>query len=90
MSFVDFSSWPREQEQSFVVFEQHQAESKKKAIMFGAIAGIIMFVFFVGVYAGVEPDHKDLSSGMNMSNLSKKSSKDKVEAPAPAPAPDKK
>lgn len=84
MSFTDFSSWPREQEQAFVVFEQHQAESKKKAIMFGTIAGIVMFVLMVGIYAGVEPDRKDLSKDMNMSNLSKKS-KDKAVAPAPAP-----
>lgn len=88
MSFVDFSSWPREQEQSFVVFEQQQAESKKKAIMFGAIAGVIAFVFVVGIYAGVAPDTRDLSNGMNMSNLSKKSSKtEKADAPAPTPAP---
>ncbi len=87
MSFTDFSSWPREQEQSFVVFEQQQAESKKKAIMFGAIAGIAVFVFLVGIYAGVEPDKRDLSNGMNMSNLSKKQKDKPVE---PAPAPDKK
>jgi len=89
MSFVDFSSWPREQEQSFVVFEQQQSESKKKAIIFGAIAGVIAFVFVVGVYAGVAPDTKDLSKDMNMSNLSKKG-KDKAVDPAQAPAPDKK
>jgi len=86
MSMTDFSSWPRDQEQSFVVYEQQQAESKKKAIMFGAIAGIVAFVFAVGIYAGVEPDKKDLSKDMNMSNLSKKGK----DAPAPAPAPDKK
>lgn len=83
MSMTDFSSWPREQEQSFVVYEQQQAESKKKAIMFGAIAGIVAFVFAVGIYAGVEPDKKDLSKDMNMSNLSKKGKE-------AAPAPDKK
>lgn len=83
MSMTDFSSWPREQEQSFVVYEQQQAESKKKAIMFGAIAGIVMFVFAIGIYAGVEPDKKDLSKDMNMSNLSKKGKE-------AAPAPDKK
>ena len=87
MSFTDFSSWPREQEQSFVVYEQQQQESKKKAIMFGAIAGVVMFVFMVGIYAGVEPDKKDLSKDMNMSNLSKKGKDKAVE---PAPAPDKK
>jgi hypothetical protein len=83
MSFVDFSSWPREQEQSFVVFEQQQNESKKKALVFGAIAGAIVFIFMVGVYAGVTPDSKDLSKDMNMSNLSKKGKPD-------APTPDKK
>lgn len=84
MSFTDFSSWPREQEQSFAVYEQQQAESKKKAIMFGAIAGVVAFVFAVGIYAGVEPDKKDLSKDMNMSNLSKKG-KDKPAEPAAAP-----
>ena len=84
MSFSDFSSWPRDQEQSFVVYEQKQAEDKRKALMFGGIAGAILLVFMVGVYAGVEPDKKDLSQGMNMSNLSKKQ---KAADPAPAPAP---
>ena len=84
MSFQDFSSWPREQEQTFVPYEQQQTESTKKALIFGAMAGVLFFIFMVGVYAGVEPDHKDLSKDMNMSNLSKKG-KDKVETPAPAP-----
>lgn len=87
MSFTDFSSWPREQEQAFVVYEQQQQESKKKAVMFGAIAGVVAFIFAVGIYAGVEPDKKDLSKDMNMSNLSKKGKEKPAE---PAPAPDKK
>lgn len=87
MSFTDFSSWPREQEQAFVVYEQQQRESRKKAVMFGAIAGVVAFVFAVGIYAGVEPDKKDLSKDMNMSNLSKKG---KEKPAAPVPAPDKK
>jgi hypothetical protein len=86
MSFSDFSSWPRDQEQSFVVYEQHNTESTKKAVTFGTIAGLIFLVFMVGIYAGVEPDKKDLSKDMNMSNLSKKS-RVKTEAPAPTPAP---
>lgn len=83
MSFVDFSSWPREQEQSFVVFEQHQAESKRKAIMLGGICGLAFLVFGVFIYAAIEPEKKDLSKDMNMSNLSKKGK----DAP---PTPDKK
>lgn len=99
MSYSDFSSWPRDQEQSFVVYEQHASESTKKALTMGVIAGIIFFVFMVGIYAGVAPDKKDLSQGMNMSNLTKKSRvttpapapdpAPKAEAPAPAPAGDK-
>jgi hypothetical protein len=84
MSYSDFSSWPRDQEQSFVVYEQHASESTKKAISMGIVAGIAFFVLMVGIYAGVAPDKKDLSQGMNMQNLTKKS---KVAAPAPAPDP---
>jgi hypothetical protein len=84
MSYSDFSSWPRDQEQTFVVYEQRASESTKKAFTFGAIAGVLFLMLMVGIYAGVTPEHKDYSKDMNMSNLTKKSKK--VEAPAPAPA----
>jgi len=87
MSLVDFSSWPREQEQTFLVYEQRAAESSKKAFLIGTITAVTVFVIALGIYAGVEPDHKDLSKDMNMSNLTKK---DKKVAPTPdsaAPAP---
>ena len=100
MSLVDFSSWPREQEQTFLVYEQRAAESSKKAFLIGTITAVTVFVIALGIYAGVEPDHKDLSKDMNMSNLTKKAKKPaaeeapapkaeapKTEAPAPAPAP---
>src|SRR5687767_2080987 len=94
MSFMDFSSWPREQEQSFIVFEQRANESTKKAYTFGGIAGGIVLVFMVGNYAGVAPEHKDMTKGMNMDNISKKKKAaaaeeapaPKAEAPKPAPA----
>ena len=73
MSYVDFSSWPREQEQTFVVYEQRIAESQKKAWTFAGIIGAIVFASMVGVYAGVAPDTHDISKDMNMSNLSKPS-----------------
>jgi len=90
MSYTDFSSWPREQEQTFVVYEQRAAESSKKAFMIGAITAAAVFVIALGIYAGVEPDHKDLSKDMNMSNLTKKDKKPAATAtpdPAPATAP---
>jgi hypothetical protein len=85
MSFMDFSSWGREQEQSFVVFEQRQSESRKKAITVGAAVAGVWFLIMVGIFMGVEPEHKDYSKGMNMDNLTKKSKKAPSEAPAPAP-----
>ena len=95
MSYMDFSSWPREQEQTFVVYEQHAKESQSKATMIAAIAAIGVFVLLVGIYAGVEPERKDYTKDMNMSNLTKKhkaaaadeAPAPKAEAPAPAPAP---
>jgi hypothetical protein len=84
---MDFSSWPRDQEQSFVVYEQRAQESQGKAFMGGLIAGIAFLVLMVGIYVGVEPEHKDLTKGMNMENLTKKSRKAEAPAPTPAPAP---
>lgn len=86
---MDFSSWPRDQEQQFVVFEQRQQESQKKAFMIGVISGVAFLVLSLGIYAGVEPEHKDMTKGMNMENLTKKQKKPepKAEAPAPTPAP---
>jgi hypothetical protein len=84
---MDFSSWPRDQEQTFVVYEQRASESAKKALTLGSIFGVAFLVVMVGIYMGVEPDKKDYSKGMNMDNLTKKSKKASVEAPAPAPAP---
>lgn len=86
MSFTDFSSWPREQEQSFVVYEQRAAESSKKAFTIAAIAAAFFFFVAVGIYAGVEPDKHDISKDMNMENLTKRSKRDEAPAPAPAPA----
>ena len=87
MSYMDFSSWPRDQEQSFVVYEQHSAESGRKALTGGIIAGLAFLVISVGIYAGVTPDTRDMTKGMNMENLTKKSRKVSAEPPAPTPAP---
>ncbi len=86
MSYMDFSSWPREQEQSFVVYEQRADESQKKAFMLAGIAAFGLLLLLVGIYAGVEPDRRDVTKDMNMSNLTKKAKK-ADDAPAPTPAP---
>jgi hypothetical protein len=76
------TSWPMEQEQTFFGFDRRNAQSQSQAWVFSVVAGVLVFVFAFGVYKGVEPDKKDLSKDMNMSNITKKS---KVEAPAPKP-----
>jgi hypothetical protein len=83
---MDFSSWSREQEATFVVYEQRISDSQKTAWTMAIVSAAIVFVAAIGIYAGVAPDDKDLSKGMNMSNLTKK----KGEKAAPAPAPDSK
>lgn len=87
---VDFSSWPREQEQSFVVYEQWGNEASRKAYTVGGIVGAVWLFLMVGIYFGVAPDHKDMTKGMNMENLTKKSKKEaaaeKPAAPAEKPA----
>lgn len=87
------TSWPMEQEQTFFGFERRSAASQSRAWAFSVVAGVLVFVFAFGVYQGVEPDKRDLSKDMNISNITKKSKTDapkpapKPEAPAPAPAP---
>jgi hypothetical protein len=80
---TDFSSWPREQEATFQVFEQRNRESSAKAWTAGGVAAGLLFAFLIGVYFGVAPSTKDISKDMNMSNLTKKDSDKKPEAPKP-------
>lgn len=70
MSHVDFSSWPREQEASFVVYEQHNSDSNRRALTLGGIAGALVLVFLLVIYAVIPPDSRDMTKGMNMDNLS--------------------
>lgn len=85
MSYMDFSSWPREQEQTFVVYERQANDNQKGAFMVGIGVAVAVLVLALGIYAGVEPDKKDITKDMNMSNLTKKQKKADADAPTPAP-----
>jgi hypothetical protein len=67
-----FSSWPPEQEQTFLVYEQVRDESQRKAWMIGGIAAGAFFVLLVGISLAVTPHKIDLTKDMNMSNITKK------------------
>jgi hypothetical protein len=73
------SSWPVDQEQSFFGFDRRIAAAQSRAWASAVIAGVLTFLFVFGVYQGVEPDRRDITKDMNMSNITKKS---KIEAPA--------
>jgi hypothetical protein len=77
------TSWPMQQEQSFVPYERRQASSHSFAMMFAIMGGAVVFFTAIGIYVGVEPETRDLGKSMNMSNLTKKS-----RSVAPAPTPD--
>ena len=70
------TSWPMEQEQSFFGFDRRSSTSQSRAWSLSVVAGILLFVFAFGVYQGVEPDRRDLSKDMNISNITKKSKQD--------------
>ena len=80
MSHMDFSSWSREQESTFVVYEQRREESQSKAWMLAGIISGVVLIASIGIYLGVEPEIRDMGKDMNMSNLTKKGEN----TPAPA------
>jgi hypothetical protein len=67
------TSWPVDQEHAFQPFERHTSASSSRAWLFGLLGAAIVTVAAVGIYFGVPPEHKDMTKGMNMSNLTKKS-----------------
>ena len=79
MEYQNFSSMPPEQEQSFVIYERTTAESSKKAMTLGAIAGGIVGVFAVMLFlsfdAPINAHAVELETDIE------------EEAPAPAPVP---
>jgi hypothetical protein len=89
------TSWPSDQEHSFQSYEHRGTSAGSQAWVLSIIGAIAVTVFATGVYFGVEPDLRDISKDMNMSNLTKKRPAPKpVEAPptpkvetAPAEAP---
>ena len=87
------TSWPADQEPKFAVFEKHGSSSNSLSWLFGFLGGGLFLLFVVGVYFAIPPEKKDMTKGMNMSNLSKKTKPKaetdaaKPDAPAPAEAP---
>lgn len=82
MTFSDFSSWPRDQEQSFVPFEQHVFETQKKAWTIGGTVSIVFLVLALAIYFGVTPTHSGVGKDTEQSNLTTKSSTSNAEPAA--------
>jgi hypothetical protein len=84
MSFSDFSSWPREQEQAFVPFEQHVAESQSKAWTISAIVAGVFLMFACVVYFAITPAKSVAAKEAESERTAKKPAAEKAETPAPA------
>jgi hypothetical protein len=67
------TSWPDNYEHAFRGFEDRAGASQSKAWLVALVSGLFVLVAAVGISQGVEPDRRDLSKDMNMSNLTKKS-----------------
>lgn len=78
------TSWPNAEEQTFQPHEAYMHASHSKAWLISLVSAGVVGLFLVGVYFGVAPEIKDMTKGMNMSNLTKKSKKTEA-----APTPDK-
>jgi hypothetical protein len=79
------TSWPHQAEMMFEPFERASRSTGGVAWAAGLGIGFATFAVLAGINLTVEPQSKDLTKDMNMSNVSKKA----APAPAPAPTPDK-
>lgn len=52
---MNFSSFPPEQEQSFVVYEQHMVDGLAKAKTAAIVAGIAVIVVSAGIFFAIPP-----------------------------------
>ncbi len=89
--YVNFTSLPPEEEQTFVVYEQRSQESAKKAVVAGLIAGAAVFLIaLVLVLSHDKP--KNLMEGEDMGMLAgdkeKAAARQHLEDTKSAPAPD--
>jgi hypothetical protein len=79
------TSWPHQAEAMFEPYERAAAGTGTMAWAAGLGVGVAAFAIIGIINVTIEPQSKDLTKDMNMSNVSKKS----AAAPAPAPTPDK-
>ncbi len=87
--YVNFTSLPPEEEQTFVVYEQRTQETAKKAVIAGLIAGAAVFLItLVLVLSHDKP--KNLMEGEDMGMLAgdkeKEAARQHLEEPKTAPA----
>lgn len=78
------TSWSEHEQHAFTAYEQRGTASNARAWAVSLVASGLVAVLAIGVYVGVEPDRKNISKDMNMSNLTKKRT---PAAPKPDAAP---
>jgi hypothetical protein len=87
------TSWPNDQEHAFTPFERRGAMSNSRAWGISLVSSLVVTITAVILYFTISPEEKDVTKGMDMSNLTKKrpaaSATPKPDAPAEAPKTDK-
>jgi hypothetical protein len=82
------TSWPHQVEVMFQPYERASSSTGAMAWLAGLSVAGAFFAVIAIINLTIEPQSKDLTKDMNMSNVSKKSAA--APAPTPAPAPDAK
>jgi len=86
------TSWPNEQEHAFSPYERRSALSNSRAWGISLVSSLVVTITAVILYFTISPEVKDVTKGMDMSNLTKKrpaaTPAAKPDAPAEAPKTD--
>jgi hypothetical protein len=81
------TSMPDLQQAQFQSFEQRNTASGRRAWAISIASALGLFAVIVGIFFGVEPERKNMTKDMNMSNLTTKNAPAaKAATPTPDPA----
>jgi hypothetical protein len=79
------TSWPNDQEHAFSPYERRSALSNSRAWGISLVSSLVVTITAVILYFTISPEVKDVTKGMDMSNLTKKRP---AASATPAPKPD--
>lgn len=79
---MDFSSFPPEQEQSFVVYEQHMVDGLAKAKTAAIVTAVALVVMIAGIFFAVPPKRVTEATAPTPAEATKTAAPAAADAPA--------